>query len=208
MRREQFSLSRVETFSDGIFAIIVTLLVFQLKVPHVANVQSVTQLALAVRHEIPAFISWILSFLLVCVIWINHHRLFVMFKTIDHGLFWLNAMLLMWVSLLPFPTALLGDYITNPVALTLFGVVLVLISGSFWLMRLYVLRDHDRLLSDDIRVPSFIHDTRRSLIFGPVLYGAGAALSWVSPPAALLVYALMPVFFILPRTARRPQIAA
>ena len=90
-----FSKSRVETFSDGIFAIIVTLLILEIKVPHVAQVNSVPDLFNAVVALIPKFASWVISFITICIVWVNHHRIFEMFKGINIVLFWLNVNLLL-----------------------------------------------------------------------------------------------------------------
>lgn len=89
-----FSKARVEAFSDGVFAIIVTLLVLEIKVPHIHQPDSVGELSAALYALLPKLISWIISFLMVCVIWVNHHRLLNQIANITHGIFWLNALLL------------------------------------------------------------------------------------------------------------------
>ncbi|WP_332367617.1 TMEM175 family protein [Spirosoma telluris] len=96
-----FSKSRVEAFSDGVFAIIVTLLVLEIKVPHIDHHESVAELTGALYALLPKFISWIISFLMVCVIWVNHHRLLNQIANITHAIFWLNALLLLWCSFIP-----------------------------------------------------------------------------------------------------------
>jgi uncharacterized membrane protein len=85
------SKGRVEALSDGVFAIVVTLLVLEIKVPHVAEHGSVAALADALGTLAPKFVSWVISFATVCVIWLNHHRLFMRIGRLDNGLFWLNA---------------------------------------------------------------------------------------------------------------------
>src|SRR5690349_15153669 len=116
-----FSKSRVETFSDGIFAIIVTLLVLEIHVPEISNPTSRHELLKALYDLLPKILSWIVSFLIVCVIWVNHHRIFEQMKVVTHRLFWLNANLMLWCSFIPFPTAMMGDYVNNAIALALFG---------------------------------------------------------------------------------------
>ena len=108
-----FSKSRVETFSDGIFAIIITLLVLEIKVPHIDAPLSSKNLLESLLAILPKFISWIISFFTIAVIWVNHHRLFKQFKILDSGIFWWNTVLLMWTTFIPFPTAVLGDYPSN-----------------------------------------------------------------------------------------------
>jgi len=112
---------RVEALSDGVFAIVVTLLVLEITVPHVAEHDLMAELARVLWTLAPKFVNWVISFVTVCVIWLNHHRLFTMGSRIDNGFFWLNANFLLWTSFIPFPTALMGDYPTNRLAVTFYG---------------------------------------------------------------------------------------
>ncbi len=86
-----FTKSGVETFSDGIFAIIVTLLVLEIRVPHIGHHESVPELASALWALAPKILAWVISFFTVCVIWVNHHRVFEVMKEIDQKFFWRNA---------------------------------------------------------------------------------------------------------------------
>ena len=134
---------RLEALSDGVFAIVVTLLVLEIKVPHVAEHDSMAELGRALLTLAPKFISWVISFVTVCVIWLNHHRLFTAVSRMDHGLFWLNANLLLWTSFIPFPTALMGDYPTSNLAVSFYGLVMFLMSLAFVLLRVHILRHAD-----------------------------------------------------------------
>jgi len=129
--KNYFAKNRVEIFSDGVFAIIVTLLVLEIKVPHIVIHDSSDQLLFALIGILPKFISWIISFFTICVIWVNHHRLFKMFGAINHGLFWWNALLLLWISFIPFQTAVLGDYHNNQTAIIFYGIVMMLMAFIF-----------------------------------------------------------------------------
>jgi uncharacterized membrane protein len=108
----------------------------------------VNELSAALLHMLPKVISWVASFLIVCVIWVNHHRIFEQLQTITHSLFWLNANLLFWSSFIPFPTALMGDYVSNPLALAVFGVILAFSALAFFLMRINILKNRSVLKSD------------------------------------------------------------
>lgn len=192
---------RVEAFSDGVFAIIVTLLVLNIQVPKLVRTDSAPELARALLPLLPKVLSWMVSFLMVCVIWVNHHRLLSQIDTLTHGVFWLNANLLLWCSFIPFPTALLGDHLTNPVSAVVFGGVMALMSFSFALLRAHVQR-RPRLLVPGLDAARF----RRSwpaLLLGPGLYGAGAGAAFISPWLALAVFAFVPLYFIFfnPQTA-------
>ena len=129
-----FSKNRVEAFSDGIFAIIITLLVLEIKVPHISGHNSTSELLEALLELLPKFIGWIISFFTVAVIWVNHHKLFKQFKFLDHGIFWWNALLLLWTTFIPFPTAVLGDYPENATSVIFYGLVMALMASSFTLM--------------------------------------------------------------------------
>lgn len=133
-RYGELTKSRVEAFSDGIFAIIVTLLILEIKVPHIGQADSVSVLLDALRGLLPKFLSWIISFLTVCIVWVNHHRIFDSFRGFNIILFWLNVFVLLFVSFIPFPTALVGDYPQNPLAVAFYGVVMALTGGALILV--------------------------------------------------------------------------
>ncbi|MDL1878234.1 DUF1211 domain-containing protein, partial [Cytophagia bacterium CHB2] len=131
---------RLEAFSDGVFAIIITLLVLELKVPAIAEEHNSAALAGALLALLPKFMSWVMSFVIVAIFWVNHHRFFNLLKHADNGLLWLNSLFLMLLSFIPFPTALLGEYHRTPLAVMFFGFVMTLASVVFAWMRWYASR--------------------------------------------------------------------
>jgi uncharacterized membrane protein len=193
--RNIFSKSRVETFSDGIFAIIITLLVLEIKVPHVDDPLSAKSLLSALLVILPKFISWIISFFTIAVIWVNHHKLFQQFKILDRGIFWWNAVLLLWTTFIPFPTAVLGDYPYNFLSVVFYGLVMSLMAASFSFMRFYVIRQRD-LLEENVDFIMFKRGTVLSVIFGPVMYLSGIVLGFIHPWFSFAVYLGIPVYFI------------
>lgn len=193
--RNYFSKARVETFSDGIFAVIITLLVLEIKIPQIENKNSSSELFAAIALLFPKVLSWMVSFLIVCVIWVNHHRIFEQIKILTHHLFWYNANLLLWCALIPFPTSVLGDYSNNPAALIVFGVVLSFAAFSFTIMRWHILRNTE-LLHDNVDIQHFKKATTKSLFFGPSLYLSGALCSLVHPYLAFAIYLFIPLYFI------------
>lgn len=190
-----FSKPRVETFSDGVFAIIITLLVLEIKVPVIANHSSKQELLEALILLLPKVMSWIVSFLIVCVIWVNHHRIFEQLQTVTHPLFWYNANLLLWCSFIPFPTALMGDYLNNPIALSTFGFILSLAALGFTLMRFYILKNNF-VLKSEVDQSHFKSATNKSILFGPVLYLTGAGFSFINTYSAIAIFFFIPVYFI------------
>ncbi|MBS1598371.1 MAG: DUF1211 domain-containing protein [Bacteroidetes bacterium] len=204
-RKNYFSKTRVETFSDGVFAIIVTLLVLEIKVPEIENHLSKKELIRALIGLLPKVLSWIVSFLIVCVIWVNHHRIFEQIKIVTHALFWLNANLLLWCSFIPFPTAAMGDYINNPVSLCTFGIILSLMALSFSLIRFNAIKNKF-VLNDDVDDIYFKKTTTKSIIFGPVLYMAGALCSFIHPYISLGIYFFIPLYFIFNNSAKSKKV--
>jgi len=199
-----FTKSRVETFSDGIFAIIVTLLVLEIKVPHVADHDSVRQLATALWGLLPKVVAWMISFLTVCVIWVNHHRIFEAVKTIDQPFFWLNANLLLWVSLLPYPTALMGDYPQNPLAVSTYGAVSLMMGIAFVLIRVYMWKKPE--ITKALTDPELRRGVRNVVIFGPTPYLIGLVVAWIHPFLAFALYGFVTVYFIFPKSTTIGQI--
>ncbi len=192
---QHFSKNRVEAFSDGIFAIIITLLVLEIKVPHIHEYNSTSELTKALISLLPKLIGWMISFFTVAVIWVNHHRIFGQFKHLDNGIFWWNALLLMWTSFIPFPTAVLGDYPNNLTSIILYGLVMSFMALSFTLMHKYALRNKN-LLYDEIDLISFRKGTTYSFIFGPLMYLSGVFLGFIHPYLAFAVFLAIPVYFI------------
>lgn len=196
---DYFTKSRVETFSDGIFAIIVTLLVLEIKVPHIEHENSFAELSAALIKLAPKFIAWVISFLTVCVIWVNHHRIFESLKQIDQKFFWLNANLLLWTSFLPFPTALMGDYPHNSLAVSFYGIISLLMGIAFLFIRVYMWRNPE--ITKDVPKEELKRGIRNVILFGPTPYLLGIILAWVHPYIAFALYAFVSIYFIFPRSS-------
>jgi len=191
-----FSKTRVEAFSDGIFAIIVTLLILELKVPHLEHPGSAQELLRALGTLVlPKMLSWVISFLTICIIWVNHHRLFEMLKGINIVLFWLNVMVLLFVSFIPFPTALVGDYPRNPLAVASYGIVMACAGAALIAIRLYGFR-HRELLKETVQFVGYQKEMVLAFVFGPVLYLSAAGLAFAHPYISFTMYALITVYFM------------
>jgi uncharacterized membrane protein len=200
-----FTKSRVETFSDGIFAIIITLLILEIKVPHIENPESISDLARSLSELAPKFIAWVISFLTIAVIWVNHHRIFESLKIINHTVFWLNANLLLWVSFIPFPTALMGDYPHNKLAVSFFGIASLMMGIAFTLFRVYMWQKPE--ITKNFTKDELWIGVRNVLIFGPTLYILGTATAWIHPFIAFGFYALVTIYFIFPKSTALSQSA-
>jgi TMEM175 potassium channel family protein len=187
---------RLEAFSDGVFAVAATLLVVELHVPD----QVTSDLGGALLAQWPSYLAYVTSFLTIGIIWVNHHQLFAHVRAVDRPLLFVNLFLLMTVSLVPFPTALLGRFATaaedGHVASALYGAVMVLMSIAFSALWLHITRD-TRLIGHHLDPHRARHE---GMLFsaGLAAYLAGIGLSMVSAQLALLLYALVAVFYVFP----------
>ena len=141
--------------------------------------------------------SWVISFVTVCVIWVNHHRLLALVAQIHSGFFWRNANLLLWTSFIPFPTALMGDYAGNQLAVSFYGLVMLLMALGFVIVRWHTHR-HPALIREGVDHAAFGRGTRYSIVVGPLAYAVGAGVAWVSVAAAFACYAAVALYFVFP----------
>jgi uncharacterized membrane protein len=198
-KRGEMSLSRIEAFSDGVFAIVVTLLVLELKVPELKNPNDANELVGLLIGQLPKFFSWLISFIIVAKFWLNHHELLRKARHANYGMVWLNSIFLMFQSFVPFPTAMMGEYKGNPMAVSLFGVVMAINTLLFMALQSYILRN---LIKPELAGTEDPHAVRNGFI-GPALYLLGAGAAWAYLPAAFVVYGLTPLFYIVPPAAVR-----
>jgi uncharacterized membrane protein len=184
--------SRLEAFSDGVFSISATLLVLQLHVP----AQGEGDLARALLAQWPSYASYAVSFMTIGIIWVNHHAVLANVRQVDRPLLLLNLWLLLAISTIPFPTALLGQYITggqgSHLAASVYGGVMLLVNLAFSALRLRIARDSARLTNRPVSLPAIL---RRWA--GPLAYILGIGLAFVSAEASLLVYGSVAVFYVL-----------
>lgn len=196
--RGELRLNRIEAFSDGVFAIIVTLLVLDLKVPALPHPGSTAELAHALIEQLPRFLSWLISFIIVCKFWLNHHHVLSLARHANYALVWLNAIFLMFQSLIPFPTALMGEYAGNPLAVSLFGAVMAFNTLLFMLLHRYILK---HLLKPELAGTQDPHILAKSFI-GVFSYLLGALAACYSVHLGFIAYMITPLFFIVPPRGR------
>lgn len=200
-KQGEMRLGRIEAFSDGVFAIVVTLLVLELKVPVLKDHASTSELAHHLVELAPKFLSWLISFIIVCKFWLNHHQFLGLARHADYAMVWLNSIFLMGQSFIPFPTALMGEYPTNRLAVSLFGCVFALNTLLFIALNRYIVRN---LLKPELAGKQDPHALRKAMV-GPLSYLVGAAAAWVSVHAAFVVYLLTPLFYITPPSWHGPR---
>jgi len=187
------SKERVETYSDGVFAIVTTLLIFGLRAPQIASHSSLSQYARAMVPLIPNLVSFILSFGTISVHWVSHHSFFHHLDHVTIGLVWLNNFFLLWICLLPFPTAMLGDHPTDQFPILLYAVDSLLCALSFYLFRTYA----SRAKLFKVEAYSRTQRPRRSLpVIG--LYLLSIPLAFVNAYFSLACFFLVPLLYFIP----------
>lgn len=189
--------ARIEAFSDGIFAIAATLLVLDLKVPH--DAAGGPGLLRALATQWPSYVAFATSFAFIGIMWINHHRLFTLIRRSDNLLLVFNGLLLLGVTFVPFPTALLAEYIPRDggqVAAAVYSGTYTVLAIFFNLLWHHASREN-RLL-DRNADPAMIEAITRGYRFGPLLYFVSFVLAFVSVPASLVMNLALAIFFALP----------
>ena len=205
-RDEEKETVRVEAFSDGVYAIAITLLVLELKVPH--DLTGRQSLVDALVEQWPADAAFLVSFATIGIAWVNHHRLFAMIRRCDNRLILWNLVLLLLITIVPFPTALLADYLQTPEARTVTLIYNALNFGlaiAYNLLWRHATANGGHLL--DRRVDrKLVEGLSRQYRFAPLMYVASSALAFWSPSASLAAVGAFAVFFALPphevRTSR------
>lgn len=188
--------TRVEAFSDGVIAIIVTILVLEVKVPHLEGPDVDAQLRHAIAHALPVVGAYVLSFLVLLVFWVAHHHLLHTMRRVDRNFLWLNGVFLMLLAFVPVPTALIGEYPSARSGSVLYGAALAAAGLAFVALRGYATH-HGRLLHEAMPEAAAREAVRKGLI-SPVLYGAGALVAVVEPRIAWVLYALVPLVYMWP----------
>jgi uncharacterized membrane protein len=127
--RDSVEFARVLAFSDGLFAIAMTLLIVSVTVPHIADEDSIHDLADALNDLSPAFVSFFISFAVIGRYWLAHHQFISLLDAMDQAFIGLNLVYLAFIAFLPFPTALLGEYFSNPLSVVIYAVAVGIVSG-------------------------------------------------------------------------------
>ncbi|THC43297.1 TMEM175 family protein [Massilia sp. Mn16-1_5] len=178
--------NRLEAFSDGVIAIIITIMVLELKVPHNASFNALLPLW-------PVFMSYVLSFIYVGIYWSNHHHMMHAVDEVSGGVLWANLHLLFWLSLVPFVTAWTGEnhFETGPTVA--YGFVLFMAATAYSLLVRRLIAHHDK----NTTLADAIGEDRKGKI-SLVLYLAGIVLSWFAAWAGFLVYVGVAVMWLIP----------
>jgi len=193
--------SRLETFADGVIAIAITLLILDVKVPVVGG----PRLGHALVHQWPSYAGYVVSFLTIGVIWVNHHHMFKLIERTNHAFLMMNVVFLMTIAFLPWPTALVASSIRDPAArrpaTIAYGLTLVALAVMFNVVWRYA-SGRGHLLSSSVS-PKLIAQSRRGYAVGPVVYSAATLLAFANPFISLSIFAALAVYWLLPGSGPR-----
>ena len=180
--------NRLEAFSDGVIAIIITIMVLELRPPHEATWAALQTLT-------PTFFSYTLSFVYIAIYWNNHHHMLYLVKSVNGGVLWANMVLLFCMSLVPFTTAWLGDTEGAPLPTAIYGVSLILPAFAYLLLQTTLIRAGGQ---DSALAKAVASDNDWKGKFSPVFYALGIALAFFYPPASWALYVLVALIWLVP----------
>ena len=178
--------NRLETFSDGVLAIIITIMVLELKPPHDSGFG-------ALKALLPVFLSYVLSFIYVGIYWNNHHHLFCATRSVSASVLWANLHLLFWLSLFPFATAWMGENHVAPAPTAAYGFVLLMAAVAYLILQFAIIAHQGR---DSLLGSALGRDWKGK--FSPAIYLAAIPLAFVSPWIASGLYTFSALLWFVP----------
>ncbi len=189
-------LTRIEAFSDGVIAIIITLMILLIKIPTIDKNATTEIIWQQLYGMVQPFIAYLLSFVMVGVLWVNHHQFLRQLKNADRKLLWHNLHLLFWMSLIPIPTNFLGQNFQRPEFTALYGFVMFMCAFSFALMREYVNSNHYLFIEN--LSPELRKKARVKLRSTTALYFVSIFTGFISVYISLAIFIGIAVIYFMP----------
>jgi uncharacterized membrane protein len=180
------SKGRMEAFSDGVLAVVITIMVLELKSPHGVSLA-------ALRPLVPVLLSYLLSFIYIGIYWNNHHHLLHATQRVNGATLWANLHLLFWLSLIPFTTAWMGENYRNSWPVAVYGIVLLLAGVAYYILTQALIRLHGQ---GSTLATSIGTDTKGKISIA--VYATGIALAFLEPRLASLCYVIVAVMWLVP----------
>jgi uncharacterized membrane protein len=177
---------RLAAFSDGVIAILITIMVLELRVPHGADWA-------ALRGVAPAFLSYVMSFIYLAIYWNNHHHLLHTVVKVDGVILWANSHLLFWLSLVPAATGWMGENFLAPLPTAVYGAILLMPAIAYYLLQKAIMR---RQGAHSMLAHALGSDLKGKV--SPLLYIAAMVLAFVSPWVSIAIYILVGVMWLVP----------
>ncbi len=178
--------SRLEAFSDGVLAIIITIMVLELKVPIGADLA-------ALQPLLPVFLSYVLSFVYIAIYWNNHHHMLYVTRSVSGGVLWANLHLLFWLSLFPFMTGWMGENHFAPLPTAVYGGVLFMAAIAYWILQQAIIRNQGR---DSLLAKALGRDAKGKI--SPLLYAVAVGLAFVNQWLAQAIYVCVALIWLVP----------
>lgn len=189
------SLNRFEAFSDGVFAIAVTLLVLEIKPPDLSQATS-SEAVTKLLQVFPHVLSYATSFIVIGVLWINHHALFHFLKRVDRTILVINLLLLMCVAFIPYPTALIGEFGASLPVVVFYGLSLAMTGFVYNALWFYVV--HRYITSEKLINQKSVRKATIWSLSYPISYLVAAGLAFINSNLSIVLYVLIPSFYLLP----------
>ncbi len=186
---------RLEAFSDGVLAIIITIMVLELKVPHDSSIHAIIEL-------LPVFMSYLLSFVYVGIYWNNHHHMMQLVKKVNGKVLWANLHLLFWLSLFPFATAWMGENHYDTIPVVLYGCVMLMAALAYFILEHTLLRLHG---PDSDFASTF--SSRAKDIVSIILNVVAIGGSFITPYVGITCYVLVAVIWFIPEKRVEKKLA-
>ena len=177
---------RLAAFSDGVIAILITIMVLELRIPHGADWSALFTMA-------PSFLSYVMSFVYLAIYWNNHHHLLHTVSRVDGLILWANSNLLFWLSLVPAATAWLGENLTAPLPTAFYGAVLLMPAIAYYLLQKAIVH---RQGEHSVLAQALGRDIKGKL--SPVFYITGIVLAFIYPWASIAIYVLVALMWLVP----------
>jgi uncharacterized membrane protein len=177
---------RIAAFSDGVFAIIITIMVLELKVPHGADLAALSAL-------LPIFLTYVLSFIVLGIYWNNHHHMFFLTDRITGAILWANLHLLFWLSLMPFVTGWMGENHFAPVPTALYGLVLLFAGVAYYILEITIIRSQGASSKLEAAV-----GTDRKGMASVAFYALAVPMAFVNQWISDAIYALVALMWLIP----------
>ena len=178
--------NRLEAFSDGVLAIIITIMVLEMKVPHGSDFS-------ALQPLLPVFLSYVLSFVYVGIYWNNHHHLLHTVKKVTGGVMWANLHLLFWLSLFPFATGWMGENHFTSLPTALYGLVLLMAAIAYYLLQRCIIAVHG---NESLLARATGRDFKGKL--SPLLYALAIALAFANPWLSCAIFVAVALMWLVP----------
>ncbi len=180
------SKSRMEAFSDGVIAVIITIMVLEMRAPHSADID-------AMRPLIPVFLSYVLSFVFLCIYWNNHHHMLQAVRAVNGRVLWANSHLLFWLSLVPFATNWMGETHFAALPVAVYGVVLLFAAIAYYVLARVLVAHHG---AESTLAVALGTDFKGRISI--VIYAVAIALTFVAPWISCALYAAVALMWLIP----------